>query len=72
MLTKSQKSEYRSDLFRHLDGIVFAPTAYMLYERGILQHVLQNQQVEINEISKAFDTNEGYLNVALRMFSTLR
>jgi len=67
MLNKQQKRELRSDLFRHLDGIAVAPAAYTLYEKGVLQFILDKQTVSLNDICDNFNANEGYLNVALRL-----
>jgi len=67
MLTKEQKREYRSDLFRHLDGLVTAPTAYVLYEKGVLEDILSQKKVVLSELTEKYKANEGYLNVALRI-----
>ena len=67
MLTREQKREYRSDLFRHLDGLVTAPTAFVLYEKGVLDEILNRQKVNLSELTEMFEANEGYLNVALRI-----
>ena len=67
MLTKAQKKELRSDLFRHLDGIATAPTAMALKEKGVLDYLLTHQKTSLQKLSKHFNANEGYLNVALRI-----
>lgn len=67
MLTKEQKREYRSDLFRHLDGLVTAPTAYVLLEKGVLAEILEKEKVDLSDLTEKFEANEGYLNVALRI-----
>lgn len=67
MLSREQKKEYRSDLFRHLDGLVTAPTAYVLYEKGVLDEILKLEKVRLSALTDKFDANEGYLNVALRV-----
>ena len=61
------KSELRGILFRHLDGIVTVPTAYSLYKKGVLEYILQNKKASLKELTKEFNANEGYLNVALRV-----
>lgn len=66
MLTKIEKKELRTDLFRHLDGIVSAPTLVALHKKGVLNFLLQNKEAEIKTLSQEFGANEGYLNVALR------
>ncbi|MEM9544331.1 MAG: class I SAM-dependent methyltransferase [Bacteroidota bacterium] len=67
MLTREQKREYRSDLFRHLDGLVTAPTAYVLLENGILNDLISSEKVNLSELSEKYKAHEGYLNVSLRI-----
>ncbi len=66
-LDKAEKKILRSSIFRHLDGIAVAPTAFALGKRGVLQYLLDNKSVSLNQISQVFKANEGYLNVALRL-----
>ena len=65
-MDKNTKKIYRSELFRHLDGIVTAPCAHILYDKGITAYLLESEQANLNDLSKTFYANEGYLNVALR------
>jgi len=67
MTTKKDYSMYRSDLFRHLDGIVTAPAAYALHSKGVTAHILEHQNCSLSELTDTFGANDGYLNVALRM-----
>ena len=69
-LTKQEKSELRSTIFRHLDGIATAPTAYALLEKGVLDALLKQGEVDISALAADFKANEGYLNVALRILSS--
>ncbi len=69
MLTKADKKVLREDLFRHLDGIVTAPTAYALYQKGVLQFIAEEGQLSLAQLVEKFDANEGYLNVAFRVLS---
>jgi hypothetical protein len=69
-LTKQDKADLRATIFRHLDGIVTAPTAYTLLERGVLKHLLQHKEADVTELASTFQANEGYLNVALRVLSS--
>ncbi len=69
-LTKLDKTDLRSTIFRHLDGIVTAPTAYTLLEKGVLDYLLEHKSVDVTELASAFKANEGYLNVALRILAT--
>ncbi|WP_411895579.1 class I SAM-dependent methyltransferase [Winogradskyella sp. A2] len=67
MLKKSDKSKLRSTIFRHLDGIATAPSAYTLHKHNILEYLLKNESVPLIDLTKKFTANEGYLNVALRV-----
>ncbi len=67
MLSKKEKFEFRENLFRHLDGIVTAPTAFALLEAGVTDYLLEKSSCSLKDLSKAFNANEGYLNVALRI-----
>lgn len=67
MLTKKEKSTYRSILFRHLDGLATATTAYSLHKKGVLEYLLQHKKIVLATLSKEFNANTGYLNVALRV-----
>ncbi len=67
MLTKSDKSILRATIFRHLDGIATATSAFSLHKKGILDYILKHETVELHNLSKIFSANEGYLNVALRV-----
>lgn len=64
------KKLLRSEIFRHLDGIVVAPVVKVLSEKSILQFILENDATEISIISRKFNVHEGYLNVALRVLAS--
>ncbi|MFT7073536.1 class I SAM-dependent methyltransferase [Patiriisocius sp. Uisw_017] len=70
MLSTSEKNQYRSELFRHLDGIGIAPVAFALKEKGILGFILKEHPVSLAQICTAFNANEGYLNVGLRLLAS--
>ncbi|WP_274474529.1 class I SAM-dependent methyltransferase [Mangrovimonas aestuarii] len=67
MLSKKQKGEFRSTIFRHLDGIATATTAFTLYNHSVFDYLLEHKKVSITDLSKQFNANEGYLNIALRI-----
>lgn len=67
---KQRNSLYRNDLFRHLDGIAIAPTAFELHLKGVLNFLLEKQQVDLDVIARKFESNTGYLNVALRLLAS--
>ncbi|WP_299104783.1 class I SAM-dependent methyltransferase [uncultured Tenacibaculum sp.] len=66
MLTKLEKSTLRSQLFRHLDGIVVCPTAFILFDKGITTYLLNKKTASLTALKTQFKVNDGYLNVALR------
>ncbi|CAM1370962.1 class I SAM-dependent methyltransferase [Tenacibaculum xiamenense] len=66
MLTKQEKSHLRNQLFRHLDGIVTCPSAFVLFDKGITKYLLENKKATLSELAEKFKANDGYLNVALR------
>ncbi len=70
MLSKDVKRKLRGDLFRYLDGLVMAPVAYALHEKGVLDYLVKNKTVTISELTNQFNANEGYLNVALRIITS--
>lgn len=67
MLSKQQQRHYRSQLFRHLDGIVTVPTIQALYSAGVTDYLLKHKRVSVDELAQTFNANNGYLNVALRV-----
>jgi hypothetical protein len=69
-LNKENKKQLRADLFCHLDGIVTAPTAFALHQKGVLDFLLKKENTTLKDITEAFQANEGYLNVALRMLAS--
>jgi len=70
MLSKEEKKVLRSDLFRHLDGIVTAPTAYCLFKNGAIDKIKEKGIVNIRDLADELGANEGNLNVALRVLSS--
>ena len=70
MLSKDIKRKLRGDLFRYLDGLVVAPVAYALHDKGVLSHLLAHSSASIADLTSKFSANEGYLNVALRILSS--
>ena len=66
----TDKSQLRSTIFRHLDGLAVAPVAVALKNKGILQYILDHKKVSLASISSNFKSNEGYLNVGLRILAS--
>lgn len=70
MLTKKDKEQLRSIIFRHLDGIAVTTTAFALHKKGFYKYLINNQETTLNKLTKTFNANEGYLNIALRILSS--
>ena len=70
MLTRKEQAELRSELFQHLDGIVTAPVAFALHEKGVTQALLEAGEVNVGDLARRFNANAGYLNVALRVLAS--
>ena len=64
------KKKLRESIFRHLDGIVTAPVISALSKKNILDFINENQTLELSEIKEKFNSNEGYLNVAVRVLAS--
>lgn len=67
MLSKKDQEKLRGNLFRHLDGIGTAPTAFVLHKKGVLSYLLDKKKCSLKALADHFQANEGYLNVALRI-----
>lgn len=70
MLSKQDKEQLRGTIFRHLDGIATATSAYTLQKKGVLDYLLEHKNVNLKTLTDTFKANEGYLNVALRVLSS--
>lgn len=64
------KKTLRSNIFKHLDGIVTAPVIVALQKKNVLDFILEKKSVKISEITETIPSNEGYLNVALRTLAS--
>lgn len=66
----TDKSQLRSSIFRHLDGLAVAPVAIALKNKGICDFIMDRKQVKLSELTAVFKANEGYLNVGLRVLAS--
>ena len=64
------KKRLRGKLFKHLDGLVTAPTLVALNEKGVLEHFLKQNENSLSDLTAKYQANEGYLNVALRILAS--
>jgi len=69
-LNKEERADIRKRIFLHLDGWALIPTMYNLNQLKILKLILDNPQTTLSEINLIAQTNEGYLNVALRILAS--
>ncbi len=66
-LTREDKVLLRGHIFKHLDGIVTVSPAFVLHKKGVTRYILEQKKFSLADISQAFNANEGYMNVALRI-----
>lgn len=64
------KAQLRSTIFRHLDGLAVAPVAVALKNKGVTDYLLETQKVTLQALCSEFKSNEGYLNVGLRILAS--
>lgn len=64
------KEILRSEIFRHLDGVVTAPIVASLLKKEIIAFIIQREQIVLSELTDEFKANEGYLNVAVRALAS--
>ena len=69
-MNREEKKALRNILFRHLDGIAVCPTVSALHEGGISEYILKHPHFSFQKLSKEFEINAGYLNVALRLLAS--
>ncbi len=70
MLTNQEKTAFREELFRHLDGIAVAPVAYQLCTKEVTKELLSSKSTTLEQLCKSNQANDGYLNVALRLLAS--
>ena len=70
ILNKQERVEIRKRIFLHLDGWALIPSIYALHKLNILSHFLKKNKWDLNDLNKISKTNEGYLNVALRILAS--
>ena len=70
ILTKQERVEIRKRIFLHLDGWALIPSIYALHKLNILPYFLEKNKWSLNDLNKITKTNEGYLNVALRILAS--
>ena len=64
------KKTLRSKIFRHLDGIATAPVVHSLHQKKVVDFIFDKKKCELSEICSQFPSNEGYMNVALRILAS--
>lgn len=64
------KNHLRGILFRHLDGLATLPVVAVLSESKILEYIDNKKSSSLKDLSGRFQTNAGYLNVALRTLAS--
>lgn len=64
------KDILRSEIFRHLDGVVTAPVVACLIKKELIAYIIEQKSILLSELSDVFKANEGYLNVAIRTLAS--
>ena len=70
ILNKEKRIEIRKRIFLHLDGWALIPSIFALHKLNILSHFLEENKWSLTNLSRITKTNEGYLNVALRILAS--
>lgn len=70
ILNKKEKLEIRKRIFLHLDGWALIPTIYALHKLEVLSQFQEKNKWKLSELNKISKTNEGYLNVALKILAS--
>ncbi len=60
----------RAQIFRQLDGIVTVPVVLSLYNKGVIDYLVQQKETDLDTLTQAFNANKGYLNVAIRVLAS--
>lgn len=66
----ADKSQLRSAIFKHLDGLAVAPVAIALKNKGVLDFIHDRKETLLSDLTTKFKANEGYLNVGLRVLAS--
>ena len=61
------RKKMRSSIFKHLDGIALCPTFLSTHKKRLLNE-FSEKKTSLSYLAQKFKCNEGYLNVALRLF----
>ncbi|MBW7676925.1 class I SAM-dependent methyltransferase [Chryseobacterium chendengshani] len=64
------KETLRSEIFRHLDGVVTATVVASLMKKEIIAYIIERTQITLEQLSEQFNANDGYLNVAIRTLAS--
>ena len=59
-------SDYKEQLFMHMDGITIIPTISALDKLGVLDYISKKKSFYLNDIINNYKLSKGYLNIAMR------
>jgi hypothetical protein len=68
-MVQDEKAGVRATIFRHLSGIVLAPTVKALWDRKVFDLFETGEWLEFQEVVDRTRANRGYLKVALRLLA---
>ena len=70
MLTKSEKSLLRKQLFMHLDGIALSSTLNIFNDANFIDLILERNNFTFEHILNVKSGNAGYINIGLRLLTS--
>ena len=70
ILNKEDRLKIRKRIFLHLDGWALIPSIYALHKLNVLSLFLEKNKWSLSDLNTITKTNEGYLNVALRILAS--
>ena len=70
ILNKEERIKIRKRIFLHLDGWALIPSIYALHKLNVLSLFLEKNKWNLTDLNTITKTNEGYLNVALRILAS--
>ena len=68
--SKEDARLWRASLFQHLDGLALSILCPVLKERGILDALASESEVDVDDLAGRLGANPGYLNVVCRLLAS--
>ena len=68
--SKEDARLWRASLFQHLDGLALSILCPVLKERGILDALASESEVDVDDLAGRLGANPGYFNVVCRLLAS--